>query len=227
MPFYDSLQQQTENERQYLMAAPIFARMFSGNICREDYVAFLAQAYQHVKHTVPLLMAAGARLPDDKGWILKAVAEYIEEEFGHEQWILDDIAAAGFDPEKARLKAPNLTTELLVAYAYDTVQRINPLGFFGMVQVLEGTSINMADSAASAIQTALELPDSAFHYLRSHGTLDIEHVKLFQGLMDRITDPEEQAQIVHSAQVFYRLYGDVFRGLDPEQARAIALECGK
>lgn len=227
MPFYDSLQQQTENQRQYLMAAPIFSRMFSGDICREDYVAFLAQAYQHVKHTVPLLMAVGARLPDDKGWLLKAVAEYIEEEFGHEQWILDDIAAAGFDPEKARFKAPNLATELLVAYAYDTVQRLNPLGFFGMVQVLEGTSINMADSAASAIQTTLDLPESAFHYLRSHGALDIEHVKLFQGLMDRITEPEEQAQIIHSAQVFYQLYGDVFRSLAPVQGHAIALECGK
>jgi pyrroloquinoline quinone (PQQ) biosynthesis protein C len=223
MSFYNSLQQQTENQRQYLMAAPIFARLFNGDICREDYVAFLAQAYQHVKHTVPLLMAVGARLPDDKGWLLKAVAEYIEEEFGHEQWILDDIAATGFDPEKARRKAPNLATELLVTYAYDTVQRINPLGFFGMVQVLEGTSINMADAAASAIQTTLELPDCAFHYLRSHGALDVEHVKLFQGLMDKITDPEAQAQIVHSAQVFYQLYGNVFRSLAPAQGRALAL----
>jgi pyrroloquinoline quinone (PQQ) biosynthesis protein C len=227
MPFYDSLQQQTESQRQYLMAAPIFSRMFSGDICREDYAAFLAQAYQHVKHTVPLLMAVGARLPDDKGWLLKAVAEYIEEEFGHEQWILDDIAAAGFDPDKARLKEPNLATELLVAYAYDTVQRLNPLGFFGMVQVLEGTSIHMADSAASAIQSALGLPDNAFHYLRSHGMLDIEHVKLFERLMNQINEPHEQALIIHSAQVFYRLYGDIFRSLAPEQGHAIALECGK
>jgi pyrroloquinoline quinone (PQQ) biosynthesis protein C len=223
MSFYDSLQQQTEDQRQYLMAAPIFARLFNGDICREDYVAFLAQAYQHVKHTVPLLMAVGARLSADKSWLLKAVAEYIDEEFGHEQWILDDIAATGYDSEKARLNVPNLATELLVAYAYDTVQRINPLGFFGMVQVLEGTSINMADAAASAIQTTLGLPDSAFHYLRSHGALDVEHVKLFQGLMDKVTDPEAQAQIVHSAQVFYQLYGNVFRSLAPEQGRALAL----
>ena len=223
MAFYDSLQQHSEAGRQYLLAAPIFTRMFSGDICREDYVAFLAQAYQHVKHTVPLLMAVGARLPDDKGWLLKAVAEYIEEEFGHEQWVLDDIAAAGFDREKARLKAPNLATELLVAYAYDTVQRINPLGFFGMVQVLEGTSVAMADSAAGVIQKTLNLPENAFTYLRSHGALDIEHVKLFEGLMNQITDPREQTQIIHSTGVFYRLYGDMFRSLDPEQGRAIAL----
>ncbi|MBQ0720996.1 MAG: iron-containing redox enzyme family protein [Gammaproteobacteria bacterium] len=222
MGFYDSLRQATQTDQQYLMAAPIFTRMFSGDICKEDYAAFLSQAYQHVKHTVPLLMAVGSRLPDDKGWLLKAVAEYIEEEFGHEQWILDDINAAGFDAEKARLKAPNLATELLVAYAYDSVQRVNPLAFFGMVHVLEGTSINIADAAASVIQTSLQLPDNAFSYLRSHGALDIEHVKLFAGLMDQISDPEEQAQIIHSAQVFYRLYGDMFRSLDPEQGRAIA-----
>lgn len=71
-------------------------------------------------------MTVGARLPDDKSWLLKAVAEYIEE-FGHEQWILD---AAGFDPEKARLKAPNLATELLAAYVYGT----QPTGVFAMVR---------------------------------------------------------------------------------------------
>ena len=38
----------------------------------------------------------------------------------------------------------------MVAYAYDTVQRRNPVGFFGMVYVLEGTSVALALSAADA-----------------------------------------------------------------------------
>ncbi len=35
----------------------------------------------------------------------------------------------------------------------------------------------------------------------------------FQVLMDQITDRADQAAIVHAARVFFRLYGDVFRGL--------------
>ena len=76
-------------------------------------------------------------------------------DMGHQEWILNDIAACGYDRERARNSRPNPSTELMVAYAYDTVQRVNPLGFFGMVQVLEGTSIRIADAAADAIQATL------------------------------------------------------------------------
>ncbi len=145
-------------------------------------------------------MATGARLPERHGWLRSAVAEYIEEEIGHEEWILNDIAACGFDAEAVRSSQPAVATELMVSYAYDTVQRVNPVGFFGMVHVLEGTSIGLADQAASTIRERLSLPKKAFSYLYSHGALDLEHVKFFEDLMNRIEDPADQAQIVHCRQ---------------------------
>jgi heme oxygenase len=81
------------------------------------------------------------------------------------------------------------------------------------VHVLEGTSVALALLAADQIQHALLLPDAAFSYLRSHGTLDQEHTAHFALLMDQILDPQDQADIVHGARSFYRLYGDVFRSL--------------
>lgn len=213
MGLFDSLCQETATDRLTLFQAPIFDKAMQGDISLADYIAFLTQAYHHVKHTIPLLMAVGSQLPEQYEWLREAVAEYIEEELGHQEWILNDIAACGADKELVRNSRPHSTTELMVAYAYDTVFRVNPLGFFGMVHVLEGTSIDTADNAASAIQKALSLPDKAFSYLRSHGALDQEHVKFFQGLMDRIDEPSAKQQIVHSARMFYRLYGDIFRSL--------------
>lgn len=218
MSFYETLQLETQAERSNLLAAPIIARCLTGDITLDDYVSFLCQAYHHVKHTTPLLMAAGARLPESKEWLREAVAEYIEEELGHQEWILNDIAACGYDKQKVRESRPNMSTELMVAYAYDTIHRVSPLGFFGSVQVLEGTSIHMADTAADCIQKALRLPDQAFSYLRSHGTLDQEHIKFFESLMNRITEPCEQAQIIHSSKMFYQLYGNIYRELAPSQA---------
>jgi pyrroloquinoline quinone (PQQ) biosynthesis protein C len=223
MTFFKQLQKHTESGREYIYTAPLIERCLRGDITREDYVAFLCQAYHHVKHTVPLLMAAGARLPDDKEWLREAIAEYIDEETGHQEWVLNDIDACGFDRDKARRSQPNFATEMMVAYAYDTVQRISPLGFFGMVQVLEGTSIRIADSAADSIQKALQLPPQAFSYLRSHGQLDQDHIQIFESLMDRIDDPREQQIIVHAANNFYRLYGDVFRSIDATQTLALVL----
>ena len=100
---------------------------------------------------------------------------------------------------------PGHATEVMVAYAYDTIARVNPLGFFGMVHVLEGTSVSLALAAADAIQKPLALPDAAFSYLRSHGTLDREHVAHFALLMDRVEDPHDQAAIVHAARAFFQL----------------------
>ncbi len=224
MRFFDQLQAATVSGRQYVMDAPLVSQSQHGKISLQHYVAYLCQAYHHVRHTVPLLMATGARLPTDKEWLRTAVAEYIEEEIGHEQWILSDIKACGYAVDVVEHAVPNLATELLVAYAYDTIQRVNPLGFFGMVHVLEGTSIAVADKAAAGIQQALGLPDKAFSYLRSHGALDQEHVKLFQGLMNRIDNHSEQQLIIHHAQVFYRLFGDVLRSVASGQVEGLSVK---
>lgn len=222
MTFFRTLQNETAPARDELLAAPIIQRALAGRLTLPEYAAFLGQAYHHVKHTVPLLMAAGCRLPEPYGWLRAAVAEYIEEEIGHEEWILNDLAACGFDAEAVRRSAPAIPTELMVSYAYDMIERVNPVGFFGMVHVLEGTSVTIAEHAANTIRESLSLPRKAFSYLYSHGALDLSHVKFFEDLMNRIEEPADRAQIVHSANVFYGLYGDIFLSLDGAAAPALA-----
>ncbi len=216
MSFYKQLVAETEEERNHLLSASILQAGPKGEISLKQYVAFLTEAYHHVKHTVPLLMAFGARLPISAEWVRNAVAEYIEEEIGHDEWILNDIKACGGDADAVRNGQPNLATELMVSYAYDTIARGNPMGFFGMVLVLEGTSVALAVQAAKAIQQHLELPDTAFSYLVSHGTLDLEHIDFYEGLMDRVESKEDQQAIIHGAKVMYQLYGDIFRSLPAE-----------
>ena len=213
MSFHDHLLAETTYERQTLLQIPIIGDALAGRIDRGDYLAFLQQAYHHVRHTVPLLMACGARLPARLEWLRAAIGEYIEEEMGHQEWVLDDIAGAGGDRSAAATSEPALATELMVSYAYDTIQRGNPVGFFGMVLVLEGTSVALATQAANSLQASLDLPRNAFSYLLSHGDLDIEHVGFFRSLMDTLDDPSDQQAVIHAARRFYVLYGDVFRTL--------------
>lgn len=213
MDFFDHLQHQTSAEREYLLGAPIIHAALASTATREQYIAFLTQAYHHVKHTVPLLMACGARLPERLEWLREAIAEYIEEEIGHQEWILNDIRACGGDAEAVRHGQPALPTELMVAYVYDRIARHNPASFFGMVNVLEGTSIALATQAAGVLQAKLQLPAKAFSYLTSHGSLDLEHIEFFKRLMNRLDDEDDKAAVVHTARVVYRLYGDIFRSL--------------
>ncbi len=159
-------------------------------------------------------MACGARLPARQEWLRSAVAHYIEEEIGHHEWILADIAAAGGDADAVRDSAPDFDTDQMVAYAYDTVTRRNPIGMFGMVYVLEGTSVSVASDAAHALQSSLGLPPVAFTYLSSHGALDLEHIDDYEHLVNRLDDADDRAAVIASARTFFRLYGNVLRGVD-------------
>jgi hypothetical protein len=212
MSFSAALRAATESERQRLLDAPIIADCLAGRVTRDRYRAFLTEAYHHVRHTVPLLMACGARLPQHLEWLRRGVADYIADEYGHEQWILADLEEAGFD-SAAAASQPLPETELMGSYAYDTVQRGNPVGFIGMVLVLEGTSAAIATRAADIIAAQLQLPRRALTYLLSHGSLDQEHVGQLDRLIDHIAEPADRAAVLHATRMFYGLYGDVFRAL--------------
>jgi hypothetical protein len=211
--FYQRLQQETSVEREYLLGSTLIASALKGDISLNEYVSFLEQAYHHVKHTTPLLMAVGSRISENQEWLRDRIAHYMEEEVGHQEWILNDIRHCGSDADAARVSAPSLPVELMISYIWDFVCRRNPIGFFGMVYVLEGTSVNVATHAADKIRESLNLSKNCFSYLYSHGSLDIEHIDFFEDIVNRIEDPQDQADIIHVAKIIFRLYTDMFRTL--------------
>jgi pyrroloquinoline quinone (PQQ) biosynthesis protein C len=213
MSVYETLLNATREQREALLNLPLLQAGARGEVSLEAYIAFLTEAYHHVKHTTPLLMTCGGRLPESYEWLRDGMAEYIEEELGHQEWILNDISACGADADAVRRGKSGPATELMVAYAYDMIQRVNPIGFLGMVLVLEGTSTAIASQAGGAIQQSLGLDKKAFTYLSSHGALDIEHTAFYETLVNRISDPDDLQTLIHSANMFYRLYGDIFREL--------------
>lgn len=221
MSLYERLFAETGAARRRFMAIPILERALHGDVSRKEYLAFLGQAYHHVRHTVPLLMACGQHLPQRLDWLRDAMGEYIAEETGHERWILDDIRAAGGDPDAARDATPSPATEVMVSYAYDMVTRRNPVGFLGMVFVLESTSAQLATLAAEVLQGCLRLPDEALRYLTSHGSLDQDHIAFYRTLVDRLDETGDQAMVIHSANMFYGLYGAIFEDL-PSSTPAVA-----
>lgn len=219
MSFYEKLKQETMTARRSLYAVPQLLDALQGRISRESYIAYLTEAYHHVRHTVRFMMAMGARLPDSKKWMHDAIAEYITEEKGHEEWILNDIAAAGGDKEAARASPPHLETEVLVAYNYDYIARKNPVGFLGMVFMLESTSVDIASAGAKSLQEGLGLPKSAFTYLSSHGSLDVSHMAFFEQLVNKVTAPDDQAAILEVANSTFRLFANVLASIPHTKAQ--------
>ena len=125
MSFHDQLIAQTRLAQQELLSVPIIQGALQGRVSIPSYVAFLTQAYHHVRHTVPLLKACKAALPAHHAWLNDAMDEYVEEEQGHDEWILNDIAACGGDVavavQRARAYAP---AGMLVQVECDTEAQV-------------------------------------------------------------------------------------------------------
>lgn len=219
--FFTELEAATVRERLQFLTIPQLQAGLSGTISREAYVDYLAQAYHHVSHTVPLLQATRKQVPH-RPELVAALDEYIEEEIGHERWILSDIAAAGGDAEAVEHGEPAPATQAMVAHAYDRIRNGNPVAFFGMVYVLESVSVALAQRGASAVAERLGLPPQAFTYLTSHGALDQDHMRFFADLVNGLSDPADRQAIVRMAKEMFGLYGGVFASIELEQPRVAA-----
>ncbi|MDH5187888.1 MAG: iron-containing redox enzyme family protein [Rhodospirillaceae bacterium] len=218
MSFYQRLISETTSARNNFQTIPIITSTIQNGITPGLYAKYLEQAYHHVRYTVPLLSLALKHCGTNDKVYAKALKEYIAEETGHEEWILNDIAALGFDKESVRIGRGGFACRMMVAYAHYAIEHITPYALLGMVHVLEGMSVALAKNAADAIGKSIStsfngVPPNAFSYLTSHGSLDIDHVKFFEDTVNAIEDINIQNVIVDSANDFYTLFGNIFREL--------------
>jgi hypothetical protein len=212
MNAYDRLLQETSSARNRFLSVPLVQQALATGGSRDLYLDFLAQAYHHVKHTFPLLALAASMTRDER--YQTSLVEYMNEERGHEKWILDDIRAMGGDADAIANGKPSIPCQAMVAYCYYSIQWISPYAILGMVHVLEGLSVQVAHQLAGAVQTSLKADGkSGFSYLNSHGGLDVEHVELFKRLMNGFEDHATQDLTIDAARVIYRLYGAIFEDM--------------
>ncbi|GAB3447379.1 AMP-binding protein [Insolitispirillum peregrinum] len=215
MSFYQHLLLDTASEREQFQRIPLIAQAVRSGVSRALYLAFLGHAYHHVRYTVPLLQTALQACGPQDAVLAAGLQEYIAEETGHEDWILDDIRALGGDAEACRSGRPALAVRVLVAHAFHLIAEDGPYALLGMVHVLEGMSVALAVQAAGAIRHSLGAEgEGGFSYLSSHGALDQDHVAGFARLLDAVDQPGRRQTVIAAAREFYTLYGNVFRSLE-------------
>ncbi|WP_404478735.1 AMP-binding protein [Novosphingobium sp. BL-52-GroH] len=219
--FFDELEAATFRDRLSFLTIPQVRAGLDGTISRRAYIDYLEQAFHHVRHTVPLMQAARAQLLD-RPELVAALDDYIEEETGHEEWILADIAAAGGDADAARTSEPHPSTRMMVSHAFARIADGDPVAFFGMVYVLESISVALAQRGASAVAMRLGLPPEAFTYLTSHGALDQDHMAFLAGLVNAMSEAKDRASILSMAREIFALFGGVFASVRLEDDHVAA-----
>lgn len=106
------------------------------------------------------MATAASRLGDDFKHVRYDLYERIEEEQGHEDWVLEDIQAVGGDVEAARTTPPSAPVQAMIAFNYYSAERRHPCSVMGMLYMLEVVASvyggRVSDSIAKAIGRDIE-----------------------------------------------------------------------
>ena len=178
-----------------------------------EYRAFLHDLYHIVWHFCPTMAAAASRLNDRYRQVRYDLYQRIEEEKGHEAWVLEDIETMGGDVAGARVNPPSAPVQAMIAFNYYAAERQHPCSVLGMLYMLEVVSSvyagRVSDSIAHAIGRNVE--GGGFKFLSSHSSMDQDHVAKLNVLLKTIEGRDAQEAIVNSTRVNFFQFGLMFR----------------
>jgi pyrroloquinoline quinone (PQQ) biosynthesis protein C len=212
MSFFIALLEATDASRRELEMVPRVERMLHHGLSRLEYLDFLRDLYHIVWHFCPIMAAAASRCGDEFSQVRRHLYRNIEEEQGHERFVLEDIGAVGGDPESTKSILPSLPAQALIAYNYHASERIHPCAVIGMLYALEIISSVYGAQAASAISESLGMTDAqGFGFLNSHASMDQHHMARLNELVKTISDPVAQGVITNTVRLNFWLFGQLFR----------------
>lgn len=212
MSFFITLVEATDASRRDLEAQPKIHSMIHHGLSLEEYRAFLHDLYHIVWHFCPIMSAAASRCDDRFKSVRYELYERIEEEKGHEEWVLDDIRDTGGDVDAARTRPPSAPVQSVIAFNYWSAERQHPCAVLGMLYQLEVISSVYGGRVAGAIAKTIgrEVDSGGFRFLTSHASMDMDHMAKLNVLVKTIDDPGAQAAIVNSTRVNFHQFGQMF-----------------
>lgn len=197
----------------------------------ERYKSYLRAMHGVVRASVPLMELAARRCGelgagDPIGAPLAVyLEEHIEEERHHDEWLLQDLAVAGCDPQEVLLDQPAHAVASVVGPQYYWVTHHHPVCLLGYMTVLEANA--PPPWLADRLTGATGLPTGAFRTLSHHAVLDAGHSEALDTLLDTLplSPAQESAVAVSGLQTLdavAELFALLSRQGDPARAHTPA-----
>jgi hypothetical protein len=198
--------------RQHPALRPFFSLDFSGTTVterRDAYVRLLKMKADYVRHSVPMLRAAGLALQKkkdddvDRAWselFLGYAQDEVdtEHDYGHHVWAINDMRALGASEEL--IEAPAHPSVAVYAQYLVDDAALHPYAILGTKGVLEHLSIRMSDDLVKGVlASGMENAENAVSFFHHHGILDVDHVRGGDRNLDRIKNPSKRFDVLQGA----------------------------
>jgi pyrroloquinoline quinone (PQQ) biosynthesis protein C len=209
MSFSSRLIEITDTSRMAMESMSAMQEMLQGRLTREGYARFLMGLYPIVSNFCPMMAAAAGRCSDRLPAVRNYLYDHIKEEQGHEQMVLDDLAALDVDPHPIPSRRPFPPVQALLGFNYHAIASEGPCGVLGMVYVLEIASSVYGAKVAQSTSRNLSLPLSqGFTFLDSHAELDEDHMGELRKLFQSMEQADLQDTVLNSVQMNFYLFRD-------------------
>lgn len=167
-----------------------FRRLSAEPFSEADFGQYLVLLHGFVRASVPLMEDAACILelsPDHnpfKSELLAYLREHIEEERGHDQWLIEDLEGFGVDQSSVVGEMPSVHVAAMVGCQYYWIRHYSPIMVLGYIMVLECAPPTEETIENLGMKTGL--PRSAFRTLAKHASLDPRHIDDLGALLDRL-----------------------------------------
>jgi pyrroloquinoline quinone (PQQ) biosynthesis protein C len=200
--FFARLVEQTDEARRAFETHPTLQEAVASGLSLDRYRALLLELYPIVWAFNPICAAAASRMTDTHRDVRYFLYEHMQEEKGHEQWVLADLEAIGVTPADARGHEPSPDTLALVGYNHWAADRRHPCSVLGMLYALEVIASVYGGPFASAIRESLLLQGArGVSFIESHATLDTQHMADLRVLLNTVHDQPARDAVIESAKV--------------------------
>ena len=161
---------------------------------------FLILMHQIIRASVPLMNLAQSIAAERAGLdpvcarLAPYLAQHCEEEQNHDEWLLEDLQAAGIPPALVIGEIPHASVAALVGAQYYWIQHYHPVALLGYMRLLEGYPPTVGH--VERLQRVSGLPAAMFRTYRLHGELDPGHLEEMNAFIDSLPLSEVHSDLI-------------------------------
>ena len=214
LPFFSDLVTRTDEARREFETNSKVLDIVANGLPLERYRKLLLELYHVVWHFNPVCAAAASRVGDAHKQVRYFLYDHMNEEQGHEQWVVNDLDAMGVKAEQVLAYKPTEFMLALNGYNYWAADRRHPCSVLGMLYALEVVASVYGGQMTAAISESLLLQgDRGISFISSHATLDAEHMADLRVILNTLDDDAAKDAIIESTVFNFHQFGRVLEAI--------------
>jgi len=214
LSFFAELVTRTDEDRRAFETNPVVVDAVARGMPVERYRALLLELYHVVWHFNPVCAAAASRMGDEHMAVRHFLYEHMQEESGHEVWVMNDLEAIGVAADAVRQHAPAAHTLALNGYNYWAADAATPVRHWACCTRWRSSPRSTAGRLRRrSANRFCSKANAAVSFIGSHASLDAQHMADLRRLMNQLNSAGTLAAVVESVRVNFHHFTRIIEAI--------------